>query len=91
MAASMTGAKNNELIPKPSARSLANARFMVLACLCQRHLLHRDDGGGALYADLRKQHCANFLISRDYLHRRKQFVQLHLLELADKKAKQGVQ
>jgi hypothetical protein len=34
-------------------------RFLVLACLRQRDILHRDNCGGALYADRREQ-CAQF-------------------------------
>jgi hypothetical protein len=39
----------------------------------------------ALYLQTSENNVRNFLISRDYKHRQRQFAQLHLLELADRR------
>jgi hypothetical protein len=88
MAASMTGAKSDELapsIPKPSASLLANADSWFWLAFASV-IFFIVTTVAALYMQTFENNVRNFLISRDYLHRRKQFAQLHLLELADRKS-----
>ena len=68
MAASMTGAKNNELIPKPSARSLANADSWFWLAFASV-IFFIVTTVAALYMQTFENNIRNFLISRDYLHR----------------------
>lgn len=89
MAASLTGPRNDELalsIPKPSARSLANADSWFWLAFASV-IFFIVTTVAALYMQTFENNIRNFLISRDYLHRRKQFAQLHLLELADRPSK----
>jgi hypothetical protein len=71
-------------VPKISQQSLANADswlwlafasviFFVVAVVA------------ALYLQTSENNVRNLLISRDYKHRQRQFAQLHLLELADRR------
>lgn len=88
MAASMTVPKSDEVslsIPKPSERSLANADFWLWFAFAT-FIFFIVTVVAALYIHTFENNVRNFLISRDYLHRRKQFAQLHLLELADRQA-----
>jgi hypothetical protein len=87
--AGMTTAKSDELslsIPKPSARSLANADSWFWLAFASV-IFFIVTTVAALYMQTFENNVRNFLVSRDYLHRRKQFAQLHLLELADQQAK----
>jgi hypothetical protein len=84
--ASMTEAKSDELslaIPKPSERLLANADSWFWLAFASV-IFFIVTTVAALYMQTFENNIRNFLISRDYLHRRKQFAQLHLLELADR-------
>jgi len=86
MAASMLSPKADELslsIPKPSERSLANADSWFWLAFASV-IFFIVSVVAALYMQTFENNVRNFLISRDYLHRRKQFAQLHLLELADR-------
>jgi hypothetical protein len=86
--ATMTEAKSDELslaIPKPSERSLANADSWFWLAFASV-IFFIVSTVAALYMQTFENNIRNFLISRDYLHRRKQFAQLHLLELADRQA-----
>lgn len=85
MSAAMTGTKNDELslsIPKPSQRSLANADSWFWLAFASV-IFFIVTTVAALYMQTFENNVRNFLISRDYVHRRKQFAQLHLLELAE--------
>jgi hypothetical protein len=86
MTASMAVPKGDEFslsIPKPSERSLANADFWLWFAFAT-FIFFIVTIVAALYIHTFENNVRNFLISRDYLHRRKQFAQLHLLELADR-------
>jgi hypothetical protein len=86
MPASMTVGKADELslgIQKPSERSLANADSWFWLAFASV-IFFIVTVVAALYMQVFENNIRNFLISRDYLHRRKQFAQLHLLELADR-------
>jgi len=86
--ASMTETKSDELslsIPKPSERFLANADSWFWLAFASV-IFFIVTTVAALYMQTFENNIRNFLISRDYLHRRKQFAQLHLLELADRQA-----
>lgn len=88
MEASITGAKTDDLslsIPKPSERLLANADSWFWLAFASV-IFFIVTTVAALYIQSFENNVRNFLISRDYLHRKKQFAQLHLLELADSEA-----
>ncbi|HTW36731.1 MAG TPA: hypothetical protein VMD53_19090 [Rhizomicrobium sp.] len=86
--AAMTEPKSDEFvlaIPKPSERLLANADSWFWLAFASV-IFFIVTTVAALYMQTFENNIRNFLISRDYLHRRKQFAQLHLLELADRQA-----
>jgi hypothetical protein len=87
--ASMTTAKSSDElslgIQKPSERSLANADSWFWLAFASV-IFFIVTVVAALYMQTFENNVRNFLISRDYLHRRKQFAQLHLLELAERQA-----
>jgi len=86
--ATMTEAKSDEFspaLPKPSERFLANADSWFWLAFASV-IFFIVTTVAALYMQTFENNVRNFLISRDYLHRRKQFAQLHLLELADRQA-----
>lgn len=86
--ASMTTGKSDDMslgIQKPSERSLANADSWFWLAFASV-IFFIVTIVAALYMQIFENNVRNFLISRDYLHRRKQFAQLHLLELAEHKA-----
>lgn len=89
MPASMTQTKSDESslsIAKPSERFLANFDswdWLVFASV----IFFIVTTVAALYMQTFENNIRNFLISRDYNHRRKQFAQLHLLELADRQGR----
>ena len=88
MPASMSVGKSDELslgIQKPSERSLANADSWFWLAFASV-IFFIVTVVAALYMQVFENNVRNFLISRDYLHRRKQFAQLHLLELAERQA-----
>jgi len=88
MPASMSVGKPDELslgIQKPSERSLANADSWFWLAFASV-IFFIVTVVAALYMQVFENNVRNFLISRDYLHRRKQFAQLHLLELAERQA-----
>jgi hypothetical protein len=71
-------------LPKISKRSLANADswfWLVFASV----IFFIVTSVAALYLLSAESNVRNFLLSRDYKHRQKQFAQLHLLELAERK------
>jgi hypothetical protein len=71
-------------LPKLSQASLANADswlWLVFASV----IFFIVTSVAALYMLTVENNLRNFLISRDYKHRQRQFAQLHLLELADRK------
>ena len=83
-----TMSRNDELslpIPKPSERSLANADHWFWLAFASV-IFFIVTIVAALYMQTFENNIRNFLISRDYLHRKKQFAQLHLLELAERDA-----
>jgi hypothetical protein len=70
-------------LPKISKSSLANADswfWLVFASV----IFFIVTSVAALYILTAESNVRNFLLSRDYKHRQKQFAQLHLLDLADK-------
>ena len=75
-------------LPKPSERFLANADSWFWLAFASV-IFFIVTTVAALYMQSFEHNVRNFLISRDYLHRRKQFAQLHLLELADRETGQG--
>ncbi len=84
--AAMTESKSDEFspsIPKPSERFLANADSWFWLAFASV-IFFIVTTVAALYMQVFENNVRNFLISRDYLHRRKQFAQLHLLELAER-------
>ena len=88
MAASMALPKSDEFsfsLPKPSERFLASADTWFWLAFASV-IFFVVTTVAALYMQSFENNVRNFLISRDYLHRRKQFAQLHLLELADRQA-----
>jgi len=71
-------------LPKLSKRSLADADswlWLVFASV----IFFIVTSVAALYLQSAESNVRNFLLSRDYRHRQKQFAQLHLLELAEQK------
>src|SRR3974390_2475609 len=89
MAASMTAVPQSEnlpfSLPKPSDKLLANADIWLWFAFAS-FIFFIVTIVAALYIQTFENNVRNYLISRDYLCRRKQFAQLHLLELADKNA-----
>ncbi len=87
MTAGMTASsKSDELplsLPKPSDKFLANADVWLWFAFAS-FIFFIVTIVAALYIQTFENNVRNFLISRDYLCRRQQFAQLHLLELADK-------
>jgi hypothetical protein len=86
--AAMSTPRNDDFSPgisKPSERALANADTWVWLAFASV-IFFIVTTVAALYMQTFENNVRNFLISRDYLHRRKQFAQLHLLELADRQA-----
>jgi hypothetical protein len=86
--ASMSQTKSDEFspsIPKPSERFLANADSWFWLAFASV-IFFIVTTVAALFMQTFENNIRNFLISRDYLHRRKQFAQLHLLELAERQA-----
>lgn len=86
--ATMTSAKSDEFsLPflKPSQKSLDNTTYWSWFAFGS-FIFFIVTVVAALYVQTFENNIRNFLISRDYLHRRKQFAQLHLLELADRQA-----
>lgn len=71
-------------IPKLSQRSLANANSWLWLAFASV-IFFIVSVVAALYMQTTENNVRNFLISRDYRHRQRQFAQLHLLELADKR------
>ncbi len=84
--ASMVGTDEVSLpLPKISRASLANADswlWLVFASV----IFFIVTAVAALYLLTAEGNVRNFHLSRDYRHRQKQFAQLHLLELADRKS-----
>src|SRR5208282_4335691 len=75
VAASMTQPKSDEVslsLPKPSARLLANADSWFWLAFASV-IFFIVTTVAALYLQTFENNVRNFLISRDYLHRRKQF------------------
>ena len=86
MTAGMTAPKSDELplsLPKPSDKFLANADVWLWFAFAS-FIFFIVTIVAALYIQTFENNVRNYLISRDYLCRRQQFAQLHLLELADK-------
>ena len=69
-------------VPKISQQSLANADSWVWIAFASVIFLIVTVVA-ALYLQTTENNVRNFIISRDYKHRQRQFAQLHLLELAD--------
>ena len=83
MPASLNAAKADDAtIPKPSERMLANANSWFWLAFASV-IFFIVTTVAALYMQSFENNVRNFWIARDYLHRRKQFAQLHLLELAE--------
>lgn len=81
----LSGAEDLTLpIPKLSQRSLANADSWLWLAFASV-IFFIVSVVAALYMQTTENNVRNFLISRDYRHRQRQFAQLHLLELADKR------
>lgn len=72
-------------IPKPSEKLLANADSWLWLAFASV-IFFIVTTVAALYMQSFENNVRNVLISRDYVHRRKQFAQLHLLELAEREA-----
>ena len=72
-------------VPKPSQKSLDNTTYWSWFAFGS-FIFFIVTVVAALYVQTFENNIRNFLISRDYLHRRKQFAQLHLLELAERQA-----
>ena len=71
-------------VPKVSQRSLANADSWLWLAFASV-IFFIVTMVAALYLQTSENNARNFMISRDYKHRRRMFAQLHLLELADRK------
>jgi hypothetical protein len=71
-------------VPKVSQRSLANADSWLWLAFASV-IFFIVTMVAALYLQTSENNARNFLISRDYKHRKRMFAQLHLLELADLK------
>jgi hypothetical protein len=71
-------------VPKVSQRSLANADSWLWLAFASV-IFFIVTMVAALYLQTSENNARNFLISRDYKHRKRMFAQLHLLELADRK------
>ncbi len=71
-------------LPKLSQRSLANADSWFWLAFASV-IFFIVSVVAALYLQTMENNVRNVLISRDYRHRQRQFAQLHLLELADRR------
>ena len=71
-------------VPKVSQRTLANADSWLWLAFASV-IFFIVTMVAALYLQTSENNARNFMISRDYKHRRRMFAQLHLLELADRK------
>ena len=71
-------------VPKISQQSLANADSWLWLAFASV-IFFIVTVVAALYLQTSENNVRNFLISRDYRHRQRQFAQLHLLELADRR------
>jgi hypothetical protein len=71
-------------LPKLSQTSLANADSWFWLAFASV-IFFIVTTVAALYMQIAENNVRNFHISHDYKHRQKQFAQLHLLELADRK------
>jgi hypothetical protein len=71
-------------IPGISQQSLANADSWLWLAFASV-IFFIVTVVAALYLQTSENNVRNFLISRDYKHRQRQFAQLHLLELADRR------
>jgi hypothetical protein len=71
-------------VPKISQQSLANADSWLWLAFASV-IFFIVTVVAALYLQTSENNVRNFLISRDYKHRQRQFAQLHLLELADRR------
>jgi hypothetical protein len=71
-------------IPKISQQSLANADSWLWLAFASV-IFFIVTVVAALYLQTSENNVRNFIISRDYKHRQRQFAQLHLLELADRR------
>jgi len=71
-------------VPKVSQRTLANADSWLWLAFASV-IFFIVTMVAALYLQTGENNARNFMISRDYKHRRRMFAQLHLLELADRK------
>jgi hypothetical protein len=69
-------------VPKISQQSLANADSWFWLAFASV-IFFIVTVVAALYLQTTENNVRNFIISRDYKHRQRQFAQLHLLELAD--------
>jgi hypothetical protein len=69
-------------LPKPSEQFLASADSWFWLAFASV-IFFIVTTVAALYMQVFENNIRNVLISRDYIHRRKQFAQLHLLELAE--------
>lgn len=85
MTASMTPSPHEFSLPLPrlSQRSLADTDSWVWLAFASV-IFFIVTTVAALYMQTVENNIRNFLISRDYKHRQRQFAQLHLLELADR-------
>lgn len=72
-------------LPKLSKTSLANADSWIWFAFASV-IFFIVTAVAALYMLIVESNVRNFVISRDYRHRRKHLTQLHMLELADKNA-----
>ena len=71
-------------VPKVSQSSLANADSWLWLAFASV-IFFIVTMVAALYLQTGENNARNFMISRDYRHRKRMFAQLHLLELADRK------
>jgi hypothetical protein len=71
-------------LPKLSQRSLANADSWIWLAFASV-IFFIVTVVAALYLQTMENNVRNVVISRDYRHRQRQFAQLHLLELADRR------
>ncbi|HEX3810517.1 MAG TPA: hypothetical protein VHW02_12565 [Rhizomicrobium sp.] len=86
VAASMPGAKSDELafnVPKLSDKTLANADSWFWLAFASV-IFFIVSTVAALYMQSTENNIRNVLLSGDYKHRKRQFAQLHLLEMADR-------
>jgi len=86
MQASVVPAKGEFALPFPklSEKSLADADSWFWLAFASV-IFFIVTVVAALYLQSAEHNSRNFLIARDYKHRKKQFAQLHLLELADRR------